>query len=116
MATMEDLAAEALGEALPPPMTVSDLEVRVRHAVAASGRKVVALDDDPTGVQTVHDTTVLARWDAGTFSSELCRPESLFFVLTNSRSLPEEGAVALNHEIAENLQAASQQTGVRFVI
>jgi uncharacterized protein YgbK (DUF1537 family) len=92
------------------------LAARVREAVAASGRKVVALDDDPTGVQTVHDVAVLARWDAGTLAGELRRPDPLFFILTNSRSLVEDRAAALNREIAANLLAASVETGVPFVV
>jgi uncharacterized protein YgbK (DUF1537 family) len=108
--------AEALGETLPPPIADPELEARVRQAVAASGRTVVAFDDDPTGVQTVHDTIVLAEWDAPTLAAELRQPRPLFFVLTNSRSLPEPTAMALNREIARNLRAASAETGVPFAI
>ena len=84
--------------------------------MAASGRAVVALDDDPTGVQTVHDTIVLAEWDAATLAAELRRSRPLFFLLTNSRSLPEAAATELNRKIAMNLLAAREETGVAFVI
>ena len=113
---MEALVAEALGETVPQPIVAPDLERRVQEAVVASGRAVVALDDDPTGVQTVHDTAVLARWDWGALAAELERPSPLFFVLTNSRSLSEERAAALNREIAGNLLAASRETGKPFAI
>lgn len=113
---MDRLVTNTLGEAVPPAVEAADLEARVLDAVAASGRKVVALDDDPTGVQTVHDVAVLAGWDPETLASELRRPEPLFFVLTNSRSLPESQASELNREIAANLLAASQETGVPFVV
>jgi uncharacterized protein YgbK (DUF1537 family) len=110
------LVETALGTSLPPPLEAADLEVRVRKAVVASGRKVIALDDDPTGVQTVHDAAVLARWDVASLAAELRCPEPLFFILTNSRSLPEDRAMALNRDIADNLLAASRETGVPFVI
>jgi uncharacterized protein YgbK (DUF1537 family) len=84
--------------------------------VAESGRKVVALDDDPTGVQTVHDVAVLASWDAEKLAAELANPGPLFFILTNSRALPKDRAAALNREIARNLLGASQQSRVPFVI
>jgi uncharacterized protein YgbK (DUF1537 family) len=113
---MDRLVTEALGEAVPAATEATDLEVRVTEAVAASGRKVVALDDDPTGVQTVHNVAVLARWDTATLASELQQPGSLFFVLTNSRSLPESQACNLNREIADNVLSASRQTGVPFVV
>jgi uncharacterized protein YgbK (DUF1537 family) len=99
-----------------PPEYPGDLERQVRSAVAASGRKVVALDDDPTGVQTVHDTAVLARWSVADLAAELREPNPLFFVLTNSRSLPEPEAVSLNAEIVGNLTAAARETGVEFAV
>jgi uncharacterized protein YgbK (DUF1537 family) len=99
-----------------PPEYPGDLERRVRDEVAASGRKLVALDDDPTGVQTVHDTAVLARWSVADLAAELREPNPVFFVLTNSRSLPEAEAVALNAEIVGNLAAAARETGVGFAV
>jgi uncharacterized protein YgbK (DUF1537 family) len=113
---METRVAEALGESLPPPIADPELEARVRRAVAASGRTIVALDDDPTGVQTVHDTIVLAEWDTAALAAELRRQRPLFFILTNSRSLPVATATALNREIARNLRAASEETGKPFAI
>lgn len=89
---------------------------RVRAAVAASGRKLVALDDDPTGVQTVSETAVLARWTVPELAAELRAPNPVFFVLTNSRSLAEADAVRLNREIVGNLVVAARQTGVGFAV
>lgn len=99
-----------------PPEYPGDLEQQVRDAVAASGRKVVALDDDPTGVQTVHDTAVLARWSVADLAGELRQPNPVFFILTNSRSLPTAEAVALNAEIVGNLAEAGRETGVAFAV
>jgi uncharacterized protein YgbK (DUF1537 family) len=113
---MQHLAETALGRALPPPIDDPGLETRVREDVAASGRTVVALDDDPTGVQTVYDTSVLARWDQETLTAELSRPASLFFILTNSRSLSGDHAASMNREIARNLMAASGATNVPVAI
>ncbi|MCC6792817.1 MAG: hypothetical protein IT336_14085 [Thermomicrobiales bacterium] len=101
---------------LPPEYPDDRLEARVRDAVAASSRKLIALDDDPTGVQTVHDTAVLARWDPDLLANELRNPAPCFFLLTNSRALPESDAAALNREIVRNLRAASADTVVEFAI
>lgn len=108
------LTDEMLGSL--PPEGADELSDAVRDAVAASGRKLVALDDDPTGVQTVHDTAVLARWDVATLAEELRDPRPVCFVLTNSRSLPERDAVRLNREIAANLGEASRVSGVPFAV
>ncbi|HEX2282585.1 MAG TPA: four-carbon acid sugar kinase family protein, partial [Thermomicrobiales bacterium] len=113
---IEARVGQSLGQALPPPIDDPGLEERVQAAVANSGRKVVALDDDPTGVQTVHSVGVLARWDAEALAAELRNVEPLFFILTNSRALPEARAVALNREIAGHLLDASRKTSVPCVV
>lgn len=94
-----------------PPEWPEDVLPAIREHVAASGRTLLALDDDPTGVQTVHDTPVLARWEVGDLAAELRDAPPVVFVLTNSRSLPEGEAVALNREVAGNALAAARETG-----
>ncbi|HEU5432646.1 MAG TPA: four-carbon acid sugar kinase family protein, partial [Thermomicrobiales bacterium] len=87
-----------------------------RTAIAASDRQVVAIDDDPTGVQTVHAVAVLADWSVPMLAAELAGERPAFFILTNSRSMPAAEARRVNAEIARNLRAASRQTGVDFVV
>ncbi|MGH2535470.1 MAG: four-carbon acid sugar kinase family protein [Thermomicrobiales bacterium] len=101
---------------LPPEYADERLQAHVLAAVMGSRRTVVALDDDPTGVQTVHDTAVLARWEVEDLAAELRRGRPVFYVLTNSRSLPEVEAAALNEEIVGNLAAASRATGVDVAV
>ncbi len=93
-------------------LDVRGLRAEIRAATLSSGRKVVVLDDDPTGVQTVHDVDVLTTWDIPALSNALQRPEPLFYVLTNSRALDRAAAVRLAQEAAANLEAASHCTGV----
>jgi uncharacterized protein YgbK (DUF1537 family) len=88
-----------------------DLLPQIRRQVIASGLKIVVLDDDPTGTQTVYDVPVLTRWSIDELADELRRSEPLVYLLTNSRSLPLEQAQALNREIAINLQTANM--GIR---
>src|SRR5215216_3920788 len=92
------------------------LEAEVRAAVLQTGVKVVAYDDDPTGVQTVHGVDVLADFSQLGLEIELSEPSPLFFVLTNSRSLPAPDAVQLNRDITRNLLAVAKNLGTRFVI
>ncbi len=102
-------------ETLPPEWRsnlLPDIQVQVR----ASGRKVIVLDDDPTGTQTVHGIPVLTEWSVESLRAELANDLPCFYVLTNTRSLPLPGARAVNAEIAHNLQVASQQAQRDFVI
>ncbi|MDQ3249357.1 MAG: hypothetical protein M3Q45_09135, partial [Chloroflexota bacterium] len=79
-------------------------------------RTLVVLDDDPTGTQTVHDVPVLTQWSVALLRAELLNIAPIFYILTNSRSLPLSAAQALNAEIGRNLCAASQQSGRDFVV
>jgi uncharacterized protein YgbK (DUF1537 family) len=55
--------------------------------------KVVVIDDDPTGSQTVHSAPLLLRWDAASLTAGLRHPSPLLFLLANTRALaPAEAA------------------------
>jgi len=99
-----------------PPEWPADLLPHIQQQVETSRRKVVVLDDDPTGTQTVHNIPVLTEWPVEALSAELANPLPAFYLLTNSRSLPLNDARALNTEIARNLLGAAQQTGREFVV
>ncbi len=102
-------------DSLPNPIT-EDLMPRIRAALQQRGDKVVILDDDPTGTQTVHDVAVLTAWDGEMLTEALEDPSPAVFILTNTRSMEPAQAEALNREIATNLRAASVQTGRGFVV
>ena len=107
----------------PQPIRVSELATQlpaqwpdsllpeIQAQLAAGDRTLVVLDDDPTGTQTVHDVAVLTEWSVDALSRELARRDPVFFVLTNSRSLPLDGAQALNSEVGRNLREASRLAG-----
>jgi uncharacterized protein YgbK (DUF1537 family) len=87
---------------------------RIQDKIKVSGRKVVVLDDDPTGTQTVNNVLVLTEWSVEALQHALTRDETVFYILTNSRSYPVEQAVAMNREIAENLATAAQRLDQDF--
>ena len=83
--------------------------------------KIIAIDDDPTGSQTVHGCLLLTRWDAPTLMEALDDPSPLFFVLGNTRGMGAEQAAAVTREICVNLRTAldaraAQGSPVRPVI
>ena len=86
------LSLGALMDALPEPWP-DDLRPQIGGAVRASGRKLVVLDDDPTGTQTVHGLPVLTYWSEDALCRELENELPAFFILTNSRSLPADRAI-----------------------
>lgn len=92
-----------------PPAWPEDLRPKIRAAVTADpGHKVVVIDDDPTGTQTVYDVPVLTGWEVENLREEFRRPELCFYILTNSRSLPSDEAGILAREVGTNLHAAAE--------
>jgi len=68
--------------------------------------KIIVLDDDPTGSQTVHSCLLLTRWDVETLKVGLQDAAPLFFVLTNTRGMDANSAEALTREVCINLKQA----------
>lgn len=68
--------------------------------------KIIVLDDDPTGSQTVHSCLLLTRWDVETLRVGLADESPIFFVLTNTRSLTPEQAATVTREVCQNLKQA----------
>ncbi|NEV63688.1 four-carbon acid sugar kinase family protein [Thiorhodococcus minor] len=68
--------------------------------------KIIAIDDDPTGSQTVHSCLLLTRWDPETLIEALTDAAPLFFVLSNTRGMSAEDAARVTREICVNLRQA----------
>lgn len=99
-----------------PPEWPGDPLPAIQAAVRARAEKVVVLDDDPTGTQTVHGVPVLTEWPLEALRAELAGDLPAFYLLTNSRSLPPAEAQALNAAIGRDLAAAARQAGRRFIV
>lgn len=74
--------------------------------------KIIVLDDDPTGSQTVHSCLLLTCWDIETLQVGLTDNANLFFILTNTRAQPPEIAAAIVREVCQNLKQAISFAGI----
>lgn len=74
--------------------------------------KIIVLDDDPTGSQTVHSCLLLMRWDVETLQLGLRDDSPIFFVLTNTRALTPEQAADVTREVCHNLKIALDAEGI----
>ncbi len=108
------LLQEALRN-LPPQWHENPLP-KIDAALDASGRKIVILDDDVMGTQSVHDIAVLMDWSVETLRAELASERRAFFVVTNARTMPADQAQAVNRFITRNLYKAAQLAGVDFSV
>lgn len=78
--------------------------------------KIIVLDDDPTGSQTVHGCLLLTRWDVATLKLGLGDEAPLFFILTNTRALDGEQAARLTREVCRNLKQAMADMAIQPII
>lgn len=80
----------------------------------ATARRVVVLDDDPTGTQTVRDVPVLTRWDEADITWAFDQGGAGFFILTNTRSLSASLAAERNREIATRCLEVAERLGIEL--
>jgi uncharacterized protein YgbK (DUF1537 family) len=86
----------------------------LREAIDELAIKLVVLDDDPTGTQTVHGLEVLTEWSVASLEAALRDSRPAFFILTNARAHPEAEARRINREIASHLRLAALACGRDF--
>lgn len=84
--------------------------------------KIIVLDDDPTGSQTVHSCLLLTRWDEATLKQALLDPSPIFFVLTNTRGMDARRAAGVTrevcwklHRVLDDMNQAGQPINALFV-
>ncbi len=71
---------------------------------ASAGLKIIVLDDDPTGSQSVHGCPLLLRWDPATLEQALHDPSPLLFLLSDTRSLEPRQAARRVDDICRALR------------
>ncbi|WP_373478831.1 four-carbon acid sugar kinase family protein [Geminocystis sp.] len=75
--------------------------------------KIIVLDDDPTGSQTVHSCLLLMQWDVETLRDGLRDDAPIFFILTNTRALTPTEAKQVTEEVCRNLKEAIAKEGIK---
>jgi uncharacterized protein YgbK (DUF1537 family) len=78
--------------------------------------KIVVLDDDPTGSQTVHSCLLLTEWDEETLHRASDDDSPLFFVLTNTRSMSPGQAAETTRTVCRNLRGPLSQLETPWLV
>lgn len=79
-------------------------------------KKIIVLDDDPTGVQTVNGIHVYTDWSEDSIAAGFAEEQDMFFILTNSRAFSAQYTKEVHQTIAERVMAESKKTGREFMI
>ncbi len=98
------------------PLWPESLVAQIHARVQAAKSKIIVLDDDPTGTQTVHDIPVYTDWSLDTIRHLFADPSKLIYILTNSRSLIASKAEQVAHEITTALNQVSLESGIGFTL
>nr|WP_306982652.1 four-carbon acid sugar kinase family protein [Alkalicoccobacillus murimartini] len=92
------------------------VQTKLTDELTNSPYKIVVLDDDPTGIQTVHGVSVYTDWTTNSIQAGFREENKIFFLLTNSRGFTSAETITAHTEIAERVQAISEEEGVPYVL
>ena len=98
-----------------PAVDEHKIDALLAAELAQNKTKLVVLDDDPTGVQTVHDISVYTDWTVDSIRAGFAETNKVFYILTNSRGLTEAETTAIHREIAANTAKVGKETGVDYL-
>lgn len=99
-----------------PHVDAVKLQRLLDAAVAGDKHKIIVLDDDPTGVQTVHDLSVYTDWSYESVRQGFLEERKMFYILTNSRGFTEEETSKAHREIAKTVAQVAQELQQSFLL
>ena len=86
------------------------------QAVGSLKEKIIVLDDDPTGIQTVHSIPVYTSWDLETLHEVFNDPSKVVYILTNSRALTNLATEQLHRQLAKSLKQVAKEHQQQFLL
>ena len=78
--------------------------------------KMVVLDDDPTGIQTVHGCLLITQWDEQHVREAFEDEEPFFYILTNTRAMTREEAADVTRSAMEMVLQVNRDYGYRLIV
>lgn len=91
------------------------IDTLLNKEITQNQKKIIVLDDDPTGVQTVHDISVYTNWEKDTIRQGFEESNNLFYILTNSRGFTTEQTTEAHNAIAEVVDEVAKETGREYI-
>lgn len=97
------------------PIDEAKIDLLLSEEIKKNNKKIVVLDDDPTGVQTVHDISVYTNWTKDSIEKGFAEENKVFYILTNSRGFTRAQTEAVHREIAAVVDEVSKETGIEYM-
>lgn len=111
---MKSLSADILAEY--PEKEQREIRELLEEAIRNNPAKIIVLDDDPTGIQTVHGLMVYTDWSEESIRAGFEGRQKAFYILTNSRGFTEEETRKAHHEIGCRIRKISQELNIPYLI
>lgn len=71
----------------------------IKTILKSQNIKIVVLDDDPTGIQTVHGCLLLTEWKDKNLEKAFSHESPVFYILTNTRSMTGDDASLVTRKV-----------------
>jgi uncharacterized protein YgbK (DUF1537 family) len=111
---MEKLTYSGILNAFPLAQK-DDFRTEISSLLKINKIKIIVLDDDPTGIQTVHGCLLITKWDKNTLIEALGDDSPCFYVLTNTRSLAADSTDRINREVVQNILSANKDLNYKLI-
>lgn len=111
---MKSLSAEILKDF--PEKEQPEIRMLLEEAIRKNPAKIIVLDDDPTGIQTVHGLTVYTDWSKENIRAGFTGEQKAFYILTNSRGFTEAETEKAHREIGERVRKISRELKIPYLI
>ncbi|ODJ62611.1 four-carbon acid sugar kinase family protein [Brochothrix thermosphacta] len=99
-----------------PTVDEHKIDALLNEALASFKHKIIVLDDDPTGIQTVHGVSVFTQFDEQTIETAFRDEQQMFFLLTNSRAMTATETTILHTNIATAIVNVSEKLQQPYII
>ena len=99
-----------------PAVDEAKVDTALNEEREAFDRKIIVLDDDPTGVQTVNGIHVYTDWTEESIAAGFAEENRMFFILTNSRAFQTAQTEEEHRTIAARVAAEARRTGKKFML
>lgn len=86
------------------------------EAVQRDHHKIIVLDDDPTGIQTVHDISVYTDWSEESIRCGFREKNRIFYILTNSRGFTEAQTIKAHREIGRRIARVAKAEQQEYLL
>ncbi len=92
------------------------LDAMLKEELDKARIKIVVLDDDPTGVQTVHDVSVYTELSRESIRQGFLEDKRLFYILTNSRSFTTGQTIAVHEKLARDIAKVAAEEQIPYMV